>query len=236
MRRLSWSVPLAAAFALATAPALAENQTVSSCCAAGSGTNTFTPKTVNVNVGESVTWNNQVGGIHNVKFDDGSYEQPMDPEPSGWTVTRTFDTPGQFLYYCEQHGNRGGVGMSGTVVVGGGAPPPPTGGDATAPTIKSLRVNPSTFCNKKTRKCPKRGARISFTLSEAADVELTVLTRKDSTVVKVISFKGTAGKNTLKFSGKGLPRIKYQLQATAEDAAGNRSSAAKANFKIASKR
>ncbi len=234
MRRIGLSLCAAAGLLLASPAALAENQSVSSCCPPGQG-NMFTPKSVSIEVGESVTWTNQAGGFHNVVFDDGSFAQPSDPDPSPWTVTRTFNAAGEFLYYCEQHGNKGGVGMAGKVVVGGGAQPAP-GGDTTAPGIKSLRVDPATFCNKKSKTCRKTGARIRFSLTEASRVEFTVLTRKDGNVVKTFSMNGKAGKNSLGFSGKGLPRMKYSLHASAVDAAGNRSAPAKANFTIAKKR
>jgi plastocyanin len=232
MRRLALSISTAAVLLLATAPARAENQSVAVCCQPGQG-NTYTPKTVSINVGESVTWTNQAGGFHNVVFDDGSFTEPANPDPSPWTATRTFNSAGEFLYYCAQHGNKGGVGMSGRVIVGGGAPPP--SGDP-APVIRSLRVSPTTFCNKKSKTCRKTGSRIRFSLSEAARVEFTVLTRKGSDVVRTFSFNGKAGKNGLSFSGKGLPRMKYELHATAVDTAGNRSEPAKANFTIAKKR
>jgi plastocyanin len=235
MRRFALSLSAVIGLLLASAPALAENQSVAVCCSPGQG-NTFTPKTVSINVGESVTWTNQAGGFHNVVFDDGSFEQPANPDPSAWTVTRTFDTAGEFVYYCEQHGNKGGVGMAGTVIVGGGAPQPTPGGDTTAPTLKSLRLSPTTFCSKKSKTCRKTGARIRFSLSEPAKIEFTVLTRKDGNVIKTFSFNGKAGKNSLAFSGKKLPLTKYELHASAIDEAGNRSSPAKANFTIAKKR
>jgi plastocyanin len=93
------------------ATALANNQTVTA-----SSSNTFTPSSVTVFQGETVTWNN-TGGFHNVKFDDGSYTQPPSPQSAPWTVSRTFTTPGSFRYYCEVHGGPGGVGMSGIVNV-----------------------------------------------------------------------------------------------------------------------
>jgi plastocyanin len=80
--------------------------------------NTFSPATVTIGPGESVTWEWEEGvGRHNV-VPDGE-----EPEPSGvltdgpFTYTYTFDTPGTYGYYCIAHGAPGGVGMSGTVVV-----------------------------------------------------------------------------------------------------------------------
>jgi plastocyanin len=118
MRSRHVLILLAAAWVVGVAPALAANQSVTA-----TPSNQFAPANVTVNPGETVTWTNS-GGVHNVKFDDGSFEQPADPSTAPWTVSRSFDTPGTFRYYCELHGGPNGVGMSGTVTVGGngGAP------------------------------------------------------------------------------------------------------------------
>lgn len=97
--------------ASAVIPALASSQSV-----IANSANQFTPKTVTVTQGESVTWTNG-GGFHNVQFDDGSFTDPPNPSGASWTVTRTFDTAGTFRYHCAAHGQAGGIGMSGTVVV-----------------------------------------------------------------------------------------------------------------------
>jgi hypothetical protein len=72
-----------------------------------------------VNVGEMVTWNNQ-SGVHNVHFDDNSFDMPANPTGGAWTASRTFNTPGLYRYYCELHGGPNGSGMSGTVAVNAG--------------------------------------------------------------------------------------------------------------------
>ena len=94
-------------------PARAVNQTVTA-----TGISTFSPKTVTVNTGEMVTWNNG-SGLHNVHFDDNSFDMPASPSSSAWSVSRTFTSPGTFRYYCEAHGGPNGSGMSGTVWVNG---------------------------------------------------------------------------------------------------------------------
>ena len=96
------------------APALAANQTVTA-----TNFNTFSAQHVGVNVGEMVTWNN-AGGIHNIHFDDNSYDMPASPSGAAWSVNRTFSTPGLYRYYCEVHGGPNGSGMSGTVAVNTG--------------------------------------------------------------------------------------------------------------------
>jgi plastocyanin len=98
---------------LAAAPAMAANQTVS----ATPGLQ-FTPSTVVINQGDTVTWNN-AGGLHNVHFDDNSYDMPATPSTAAWSVNRTFTAPGMFRYYCEVHGGPNGSGMSGLVWVDG---------------------------------------------------------------------------------------------------------------------
>jgi plastocyanin len=102
-------------------PAPAANQTVTATSLA-----TFSPKTVTVNTGEMVTWNNG-GGIHNVHFDDNSFVMPPTAQSGAWSVSRTFNTPGTFRYYCDLHGGPNGVGMSGTVWVNGPGYPRPSG-------------------------------------------------------------------------------------------------------------
>jgi plastocyanin len=96
--------------ALAVCPAMAANQSVTTVGAS------FSPKTVTIAQGESVTWTN-TGGLHDVTFDDGLFQQPAPPSNATWTVSRTFESPGTYLYYCSIHGQKGGIGMSGTVVV-----------------------------------------------------------------------------------------------------------------------
>ena len=80
--------------------------------------NQFTPKDAVINQGDMVTWNNG-GGIHNVHFDDNSFDMPASPSSAAWSVNRTFSAPGMFRYYCEFHGGPNGSGMSGAVWVNG---------------------------------------------------------------------------------------------------------------------
>ena len=101
------------ALVVQSAPALAVNQTVTA-----TPGNQFTPKDVVINQGDMVTWNNG-GGIHNVHFDDNSFDMPASPSSAAWSVNRTFSAPGMFRYYCEFHGGPNGSGMSGAVWVNG---------------------------------------------------------------------------------------------------------------------
>lgn len=108
--RLRVCVSVLAAGLISCPAALANNQAVTV------SSNVFTPSTVTVFQGEKVTWSN-TGGSHNVKLDDGTFTQPPSPSSAAWTVSRTFDSPGSFRYYCQAHGGPGGAGMSGIVNV-----------------------------------------------------------------------------------------------------------------------
>jgi plastocyanin len=73
----------------------------------------FTPGRVNLIAGGTVTF--AFGSLeHQVFFNSAAAGAPQDiPEPTAnKTVTRTFTTPGTFVYNCRIH-----PGMSGTVVV-----------------------------------------------------------------------------------------------------------------------
>lgn len=94
---MRWPLTLAIA-GLAAVPASAADQTVT----AGPSIQ-FSPEAVEIDQGDTVTWNN-AGGVHNVEFDDGSFTEPPTAD-SGWSgVQRTFNTPGTFRYHCGLHG------------------------------------------------------------------------------------------------------------------------------------
>jgi plastocyanin len=117
-----------AGLSLAVVPTLGADEAVK---VGGGGNDVFSPQTVTVSAGQKVTWTN-AGGTHNVKFDDGSYEEPPSPG-TGWTESRTFPVAGTYTYYCEQHVDQG---MTGTVVVTPAsttAPGPPGGGPGGGP-------------------------------------------------------------------------------------------------------
>jgi|RhiMetdeSRZDD1v2_1073273.scaffolds.fasta_scaffold02440_5 plastocyanin len=108
--------------------ARAANQAVTA-----TGSDTFSPKDITINQGDTVTWTNDGVHPHNVHFEEFGFVMPAMPSNT-WSVQNTFMQPGTYHYYCEVHV---GVGMSGTVVVnpapagGGGGPP---GGPAPADT------------------------------------------------------------------------------------------------------
>jgi plastocyanin len=122
MRRLS---PAAAVLLAATALAAAL------AAPAGAATHdvavrdfVYQPAQLTIAVGDTVRWTN-VQGSHNVRSDTLAFNSgPV--ESGNWTFSHTFNTAGNFRYFCQLHGSSGGVGMSGVVqVVGGGTDDPP---------------------------------------------------------------------------------------------------------------
>lgn len=119
--------PLAAATALFCAvPCLAEDVTITA-----SPSFNFSPSTVNIDVGDTVTFRNG-GGFHNVVADDGSWRCSNEcgtgsagaPSSDTWSSSRTFTEAGTFGYFCEVHGAPGS-GMFGTIIVNQGSTTPP---------------------------------------------------------------------------------------------------------------
>jgi plastocyanin len=79
----------------------------------------FSPSSVTIAVGGTVTWTNNDGMPHNVTSSSGSFKSA---NFSSGTYTFTFTTAGTYNYVCTLHG-----GMSGTIIVqpaDGSAPPP----------------------------------------------------------------------------------------------------------------
>src|SRR4029453_19156806 len=77
--------------------------------------NTFSPQTITIRIGDTVTWVNPDTSVHNVVSDTGVFSSgPVTAGP--WTYSFAFTTAGSFGYHCSAHGAPG-VGMFGTVVV-----------------------------------------------------------------------------------------------------------------------
>jgi plastocyanin len=105
--------------------------------AAGAGTVavadfSFTPASITVNVGDTVTWTNSgPDEPHTATANDGSFD--TGDIPVGSSASHTFDQAGTFAYVCSIHPDQ----MSGTVTVasaggggGGGEEDDTTGGGA----------------------------------------------------------------------------------------------------------
>src|SRR5829696_1339680 len=74
----------------------------------------FTPATVNVSVGDTVTWTNRGPTNHTATANNGSFDSGN--LNRGQTYSRKFTAAGTFTYFCEPH-----PFMTGRVVVGSGS-------------------------------------------------------------------------------------------------------------------
>jgi plastocyanin len=175
----------------------------------------WTPDTVRIQPGDTVTWTN-AQGFHNVVLGDEQLNQPGFPNDPSWQPppSRQFNDEGSFTYRCEVH-----PAMAGTINVGD-APqptptptppppvPPPGGGppDSTAPTISGLTV---TGANGR--------ATIRLTLSEPATVNARFASGDEVTTVRAQVKQGTS---TIE---RELPAGRYAYELWAVDAMSNRS-------------
>jgi LPXTG-motif cell wall-anchored protein len=80
----------------------------------------FSPKTISIDPGNSITFTNTGNATHTATADNGSFDTG-DIKP-GASETITIKAPGTYPFYCKYHGGPGGVGMSGTITVGKGGP------------------------------------------------------------------------------------------------------------------
>jgi plastocyanin len=158
-----------AAAALATVAA-ATDQTVQ----VGPGLS-FSPSTVTVGPGETVTW--QFQAFHTSTSDSQTGAEVWDSGfLSSGSFSHTFQTPGTYPYYCQVHSVPGGTAMNGVVIVSGAGPPPPPPATATPVSPTSTPV-----AGAGTPGVPDldAGGRIvlAFTLA-AAGVAVLLLTRR----------------------------------------------------------
>ena len=118
------AIVLAAGFAwLSNSPAaVAADQTINT------GSSTFVNPNRTITVGDRVTWNNPSGFPHNVRSEDAGFRCANGcdgeggngtPSSDTWSFTRTFNTAGAFVYFCQVHGSASG-GMRGVITVEGG--------------------------------------------------------------------------------------------------------------------
>ena len=208
----------AAGLAVGVLPALATDVGVT---AGGANGSVFSPATVTIAPGDSLTWTN-AGGLHNVHFDDDTFDQPASPSAT-WSspVRKTFDTVGEYRYHCERTAGPTAPGWRArSCAERGDATPTPEPADPVITfSVKALR---SSFCNRRTKSCTKPGVQLRITLTGADSAELRgTLRRRPLTgkgafkafgTVRVVARRGT---RTYRFqevtSGKRIPAGRYSL-------------------------
>ena len=106
---------------------------------------TFSPSILNINVGDTVTWNN-TGGFHNINATQATFAS--NPEGFGnsvastpWSFQWVFTMPGAYDYHCDPHA----PGMSGIIIAN--ALPVPGCIDSTAINYDPLATVDDGSCN-----------------------------------------------------------------------------------------
>ncbi len=167
--------------------------------------------------------------------------------------------PANTLWFTEQTANKIGR-ITGIVEPGGGGQ---VGRDTTLPVVTKARISPKNLIVGRgatpLKAVRRKGARISFTLSEPAAVSLRIeralrgrrsgrrCVRPKRSLAKkrrctrykragTLERSGRQGRNAVRFSGRigkrALRRGRYRLTITATDAAGNRSKPKRTSFRI----
>jgi plastocyanin len=229
MRRHIAAIPvLTGALFFAAVPALADQAVKTQ------SDLTFNPNNITILPGNTVTFSNGDGGFHNVAWDDnGVPPTPSSPGPV-WNTTpsRTFTVPGVYSFYCQQHGGKGGFGMSGkvTVLQQNGQPPPTVTPDKTAPSIAGLRASAG-----------KKRFTLKFSSSEKGAASGKLERKNSHGVYKKFGDVGFSVKQSSSNSvtikktsaGKSLTTGKFRISFRVKDAAGNNSSKRSATVTIA---
>jgi plastocyanin len=233
---------VAAAFAVANASA--------SDASIAAQESSWSPSSVTIKAGESVTWTNS-GGFHNVCVQKpGTTGDTCDEFRNGeasttWTsAAHTFSTPGTYAFFCEIHR---GSGMTGTVTVEatstGTTPPPDTmpTDTTTTPTEQTTPTDTSApaFVGTPKRRASRKSLVLEVRPSEQATLRATVFRRppggRSFARVSEASVRVKQGKNVVTLPRKtgslrsGAYRVRLQLV----DAAGNKSLARTLSFKVA---
>jgi plastocyanin len=182
----------------------------------------FSPARVTIAPNDSVVWRN-LGGDHNVKFDDGAFEAPADPSSAAWTTpARVFPTPGRFTYYCERHGGPNLSGMAGRVVVEA-----PGSADTVPPVVSRARL-----------RVRGKGLVLGFVTSESGRAVVKLQRRAGGRFrsVRAVRRRVAQGRVSVRLRrdrrGRALRRGRYRAVVTVRDAAGNRSRAARVTARI----
>lgn len=107
-------------YAFSGAPARAADQTVQA-----TAQNQFSPSSVTIDAGDTVTWQWAGGFGHTVTSTSANWSKDtaLGPPSATLSTSQLFDKPGVYTYRCKTHES---AGMKGTVIVKGTVKPKPT--------------------------------------------------------------------------------------------------------------
>lgn len=171
----------------------------------------WSPSTVNIEVGDSVTWRFDGTSLaHNVASTgtNWSFQTPFDGQPA----TFTFSAPGTYRFVCQAHA----FTMNGLVKVGARGPEPEPG-ERPLPNrsgAPGVDVRPPSFERVRLRRRPG-GVRIRYRLSERARTVVRV--KRGGRLVWRQAVRGRRGTLLV----RGLRPGRYAVALRARDFGGN---------------
>lgn len=215
--------------------------------------NRWSPAEVSVETGQTVTWSfDGSTADHNVHGTAGPDEDPVwEGRDSGFkrsgTYAYTFNVPGDYDFVCDAHpGMEGTVKVSGTPTVPTPVPPdatatPVPGRPSVTPVPTVDRRTPAPQGTVRADTTPpavsklklrgvKRGAKVSFSLSEPAAV--TIRAKKGNSTVRTLRLAARTGARSV--TVRGLSRsTRYGVEIEARDARGNKAAVQRKTVRVA---
>jgi plastocyanin len=192
--------------------------------------NRWSPATVTIRAGETVTWSfTGTTALHNVEARGGNWSfRSGDPASGPGPASFLFPTPGTYRFVCFVHETT----MDGTVLVtdASGTPPPPPPppplseqpfpNDQQAPPMLDVADEEEPRLSRLRVTAVRDGARVRFRLSERARV--SVRFKLAGLTVKTARRSFRAGTHRLTIRDRRLSG-RYRIEIGAVDLAGNRS-------------
>jgi plastocyanin len=225
MRSLGVAAAVAVAALAPAATASAADQTIQAVDANGTVDNSWSPASVSVAVGDTVTWS----------FAGASEPHNVESDSPNWTLASpiattnhppasyTFTAAGNYAFVCRVHP----TSMKGTVTVGDAPPPPPPPlseqpfrNDQPGPAVLEITDDTRPTLSRVQTSRIAHGVRVRFRVSEPARV--TVRVKRGRRLVKSRTVRlARAGSRTINL--RGLPPGSYRIDVLAHDSADNRS-------------
>jgi plastocyanin len=116
----------------------------------------FTPASITIHVGDTVTWTNHGPSAHTATANNGSFNTGV--LQKGQSASHTFNTPGTFTYICSIH-----PFMHGTVVVLANKTTPATTPTSTTPTTTTAATTKTPASTQSTTAAQSTGNTLPMT-------------------------------------------------------------------------
>jgi plastocyanin len=230
-RTIAFLAVLGAAAALSpTAAASAADKTISA--GGPDAAPVWSPASVAVDVGDTVTWSFSPTVAHNVTSASANWTFSAPTGVGQAPVSHTFTATGTYTFVCTIHPDT----MRGTISVGNVPPPPPPPlsqqpfpNDQSPPTVLEVTDDTRPQLTRVHVSRIARGARVRLHVNEPGRV--TIRARRGHRVVRsrTVTLRRAATK-TVRL--RGLKAGAYRIEVLARDLAGNRSRLKRAHLTV----